>query len=45
VPLALLAFVLAGRARGLPRLQLHPARIFMGDSGSLIIGAIMACWP
>lgn len=42
VPLALLAFVLAGALLGFLVFNVHPARIFMGDSGSLIIGAILA---
>ncbi|MDX9749947.1 MAG: MraY family glycosyltransferase [Flavobacteriales bacterium] len=42
VPLALLAFVLAGALVGFLFFNVHPARIFMGDSGSLIIGAILA---
>ena len=39
---ALLAFVLAGALVGFLIFNFHPARIFMGDSGSLIIGAIIA---
>ena len=42
VALALLAFVLAGALFGFLVFNSHPARIFMGDSGSLIIGAIIA---
>ncbi len=42
VALALLAFVLAGALVGFLVFNFHPARIFMGDSGSLIIGAIIA---
>jgi UDP-GlcNAc:undecaprenyl-phosphate/decaprenyl-phosphate GlcNAc-1-phosphate transferase len=42
VPLALLALVLAGALAGFMIFNYHPARIFMGDSGSLIIGAILA---
>lgn len=42
IALALLAFVLAGSLIGFLVFNWHPARIFMGDSGSLIIGAIMA---
>ena len=42
VALSLLAFVLAGALLGFLVFNLHPARIFMGDSGSLIIGAIVA---
>lgn len=42
VTLSLLAFVLAGALVGFLVFNWHPARIFMGDSGSLIIGAILA---
>jgi len=42
VALSLLAFVLAGALAGFLVFNFHPARIFMGDSGSLIIGAILA---
>ncbi|MCB0773992.1 MAG: undecaprenyl/decaprenyl-phosphate alpha-N-acetylglucosaminyl 1-phosphate transferase [Flavobacteriales bacterium] len=42
VPLALLAFTLAGALVGFLVFNTHPARIFMGDSGSLIIGAILS---
>ncbi len=42
VPLALLAFVLAGALLGFLIFNFSPARIFMGDSGSLIIGAIIS---
>lgn len=42
VALALLAFTLAGALVGFLVFNYHPARIFMGDSGSLIIGAIVA---
>lgn len=42
VALALLAFVLAGALLGFLIFNSHPARIFMGDSGSLMIGAILA---
>lgn len=42
VPLALLAFTLAGALVGFLVFNYHPARIFMGDSGSLIIGAIIS---
>jgi UDP-N-acetylmuramyl pentapeptide phosphotransferase/UDP-N-acetylglucosamine-1-phosphate transferase len=42
VALSLLAFVLAGALVGFLVFNFHPARIFMGDSGSLIIGAILA---
>ena len=42
VALALLAFTLAGALVGFLVFNFHPARIFMGDSGSLIIGAIIS---
>lgn len=42
VSLSFLAFVLAGALFGFLVFNSHPARIFMGDSGSLIIGAILA---
>jgi UDP-N-acetylmuramyl pentapeptide phosphotransferase/UDP-N-acetylglucosamine-1-phosphate transferase len=42
IALSLLAFVLAGALVGFLVFNWHPARIFMGDSGSLIIGAIIA---
>lgn len=42
VALALLAFTLAGALVGFLVFNYHPARIFMGDSGSLIIGAIIS---
>ncbi len=42
VALALLAFTLAGALVGFLVFNSHPARIFMGDSGSLIIGAILS---
>lgn len=42
VSLALLAFTLAGTLLGFLVFNAHPARIFMGDSGSLIIGALLS---
>ena len=42
VPLALLSAVLAGALIGFLVFNYHPARVFMGDSGSLIIGAILS---
>ena len=41
IPLALLAAVLCGSLLGFLVFNFSPARIFMGDSGSLIIGAIV----
>ncbi|MBP7408099.1 MAG: undecaprenyl/decaprenyl-phosphate alpha-N-acetylglucosaminyl 1-phosphate transferase [Flavobacteriales bacterium] len=40
--ITLLAFVLAGALLGFLVFNYHPARVFMGDSGSLIVGAILA---
>ncbi|MBK8498842.1 MAG: undecaprenyl/decaprenyl-phosphate alpha-N-acetylglucosaminyl 1-phosphate transferase [Flavobacteriales bacterium] len=40
--LTLLAFVLAGALLAFLIFNFHPARVFMGDSGSLIVGAILA---
>ncbi len=42
IALSLLAFVLAGSLVGFLVFNWHPARIFMGDSGSLMIGAIIS---
>jgi UDP-N-acetylmuramyl pentapeptide phosphotransferase/UDP-N-acetylglucosamine-1-phosphate transferase len=42
VPLALLSFVLSGALLAFLIFNFSPARIFMGDSGSLIIGAIIS---
>ena len=42
VPLSLLGFVLAGSLLGFLVFNFSPARIFMGDSGSLTIGAIVS---
>ena len=41
IPLSLLAFVLAGSLFGFLIFNFSPARIFMGDSGSLLIGVIL----
>lgn len=41
-PFALMAFTLAGAALGFLRHNAHPARIFMGDSGSLFLGVFLA---
>lgn len=40
--IAALAFALAGGAAGFLVFNFSPARIFMGDSGSLLIGAVLA---
>lgn len=42
VPLALLSFVLCGALLGFLFFNFQPARIFMGDSGSLTIGVIIS---
>jgi UDP-GlcNAc:undecaprenyl-phosphate/decaprenyl-phosphate GlcNAc-1-phosphate transferase len=42
VPDALLALVLAGALSGFLVFNYHPARVFMGDSGSLIVGAVIS---
>ena len=42
VPLALLGFVLGGALLGFLIFNFSPARIFMGDSGSLTIGAVVS---
>lgn len=42
VALSLLAFVLAGSLVGCLVFNWHPAPVFIGNSGSLIIGAIIA---
>ena len=39
---ALIAFVLAGACLGFLPHNFHPARIFMGDSGSMLIGLMLA---
>ena len=41
IPLALLAFVLCGALVGFLVFNFSPARLFMGDSGSLVVGAII----
>lgn len=40
---ALLAAVLAGASLGFLVYNFHPARIFMGDSGALFCGFVLAC--
>jgi UDP-N-acetylmuramyl pentapeptide phosphotransferase/UDP-N-acetylglucosamine-1-phosphate transferase len=39
---SVLAFALAGGLLGFLRFNFHPAKIFMGDSGSLTVGFLMA---
>lgn len=43
VVVALMAFGLAGACLGFLPHNFHPAKIFLGDSGSLTIGLILAC--
>lgn len=40
-PIALLCFALAGASIGFLRFNHHPAKIFMGDTGSMFIGGAM----
>ncbi len=40
--LAMIAFVLSGSLAGFLKYNMHPAKIFMGDSGSLVIGMIFS---
>ena len=40
IPLSLLSFVLSGTMMGFVFFNFHPARVFMGDAGSLAIGSI-----
>lgn len=40
IPLSLLAFILSGTMLGFIFFNYHPARVFMGDAGSLAIGSI-----
>ncbi|NNK81088.1 MAG: undecaprenyl/decaprenyl-phosphate alpha-N-acetylglucosaminyl 1-phosphate transferase, partial [Flavobacteriales bacterium] len=42
IPLTLLASCMAGALFGFLIFNFHPARIFMGDSGSMLIGAVMS---
>ncbi len=42
IPLTLLASCLAGALAAFLIFNFHPARIFMGDSGSMLIGAVMS---
>ena len=41
VPIAILCFALAGASIGFLRYNRHPAKIFMGDTGSMFIGGAM----
>ena len=41
VPIAILCFALAGASIGFLRYNRHPAKIFMGDTGSMFIGGAL----
>ena len=41
IPFSFLCYAMSGACLGFLRLNKHPARIFMGDAGSLSIGAIL----
>ena len=41
-PRIALAIVLVGASRGILPLNWHPAKLFMGDAGSMLIGMLMA---
>ena len=41
VPISILCFALAGASMGFLRYNRHPAKIFMGDTGSMFIGGAM----
>lgn len=45
VPTAIIAFTLFGATSGFLLFNLPPAKIFMGDSGSLLIGFILSILP
>jgi UDP-N-acetylmuramyl pentapeptide phosphotransferase/UDP-N-acetylglucosamine-1-phosphate transferase len=40
--MALIAFTLTGALAGFLKYNFHPARIFMGDTGSLVVGMILS---
>lgn len=40
----LVAVVALGMCLGFLPFNVHPARIFMGDAGALLLGLLMACW-
>lgn len=42
-PLSFISAALAGACAGFLRMNWHPARIFLGDSGSTFIGFILGC--
>lgn len=43
-PLSWLAMAFAGALLGLLVFNFHPAKIFMGDTGSLLVGFLLACF-
>jgi UDP-GlcNAc:undecaprenyl-phosphate GlcNAc-1-phosphate transferase len=40
----LVAVVALGMCLGFLPFNVHPARMFMGDAGALLLGLLMACW-
>jgi UDP-GlcNAc:undecaprenyl-phosphate GlcNAc-1-phosphate transferase len=40
----LVAVVVLGMCLGFLPYNVHPARMFMGDAGALLLGLLMACW-
>ena len=42
IDIAIIAFTLTGSLTGFLRYNSHPARIFMGDTGSLLVGMILS---
>lgn len=45
MPLAVFSFILAGSTAGFLVFNYNPAKIFMGDCGSLFVGYVLACLP
>jgi UDP-GlcNAc:undecaprenyl-phosphate GlcNAc-1-phosphate transferase len=43
VPLAVVVLALAGGLLGFLRYNFHPATVFLGDSGSLLLGFVLGC--
>jgi UDP-GlcNAc:undecaprenyl-phosphate GlcNAc-1-phosphate transferase len=43
VPLAMVVLALAGGLLGFLRYNFHPATVFLGDSGSLLLGFVLGC--
>jgi UDP-GlcNAc:undecaprenyl-phosphate/decaprenyl-phosphate GlcNAc-1-phosphate transferase len=44
IPLAMATVSLAGCLLGFLRYNFHPASVFLGDSGSLVIGFVLGCY-